>query len=278
MDTVRITRMLTLTVLAAAAGCDAALTEPAALEHGRRPSAEAAALEGSGFANWRQDFNFGTDGWITASTAEGPAGWCGEIERVARGAAGIAPSASRAYAVVRGGACNAYWSANGFSAGSGPYSPGGGYPLAFPEGGYTSKLDIWLDPAWAEGAGFSYVVSFTDLTAAADDPLHGLRYLAVPVTVGADGLRVDGKAVEEAGWYSFRHTFADDGAGRLSVRFELVRRGHRLVDEAITSTHYTGETVSSFATSGVGTGYTWFEWITPGLSLPIDEHQVRHGG
>ncbi len=262
---------LALGVGAAASGCEQLNpVTPAPADAGRIRASSAAGAAGDRFMNWKQNFNFGTDGWIAEATADGPAGWCGEIEQVRRGEGALAPSASRGYAVVRQGACNAYWMAAGFAA-SGPYSPGAGYPLAFPKSGYASELDIWLDPAWQEGTGFSYLVSFTV------GESHDLRYVGAPVQVSGGVLQVAGAPVEDAGWYTFRHVFMDDGTGHLTVRFELVRGDEVIAEEDLATTHYTGEAVSTFGIADVGTGYDWFEWITPGLDLAIDEHSVRHG-
>jgi hypothetical protein len=218
------------------------------------------------FRTWHQGFETGTYGWI-ASAIAGPDGWCGTVDR-REGAA--AASAGHAYAVVSFGACNAFWTANGFAS-SGPYSPGAGYPSPWPPSGYVMELDIHLDPQGSPATTFVYAVSFEVFDQGT------LRYLFVPVLENNGALYVAGHDVTQAGWYSFRHVFSDD-AGNLAVTFELARaHGPVLHTEPATTTAFTGEPVSSFETANVGAGYVWFVDIAPGLELAIDQHQVRRG-
>jgi hypothetical protein len=224
------------------------------------------------FPTWKQGFQFGTEGWITAETP-GPGGWCGEIQAVSRPGGDHVPSAGRGYAVVTHGPCNDYWTEHGFPGGSGPYSPGAGYSSAFPSGGFTTELDIFLDPDWTDPNPFTYSVSIALLDEAYPD---NFRYFLVPVVTGGGSLFVGEREITEAGWYTFRHVFGERD-GHLSVRFQLDGGGEILSDTPVESTAFSAESASSFDAVRVGTGYLWFANIAPELSLAIDEHRVRRG-
>ena len=220
------------------------------------------------FALWYQGFETGTEGWVTDDVA-GPAGWCGDIE-VVRDAS--MASAGRSFAVVSFGSCNAFWQNNGFSA-SGPSGLGAGILMPFPRGGYVMELDIYLDPSWTAGNGFTLAVSLYLL----DRPFpQGFRYVMVPVTADGVGLHVAGRPVDDAGWYTFRYRVGSDG-GQLALEFELADHGQTLFSMPLATTAFTGEDTDSFTASNVGSGYFWFAAIADGLDLPIDEHRVRRG-
>jgi hypothetical protein len=217
---------------------------------------------------YHEGFQHGTGIWITDETP-GPGGWCGDIEQYTRGSGPVGPSKGNGYAVVAHGDCNDYWRPI-FSEGSGPYAPFGGYSGRWPEGGFTTELDIYLDPDWASGTHFTYAVSFDYLgDQAPSDPPY--RYLMVPVAVADGQLTVDGEPVNEAGWYTFRQRFMNEG-GYLAVEFELTQKGDVLFTKAVDETSSTGEPIASFDVNDVGTGYSWFVAIAEGLRLPIDEH------
>jgi hypothetical protein len=228
-----------------------------------------AAAQGS-LSEWHQGFEQNLEGWMTDETP-GETGWCGDIERFERGGGPVLPSAGTGYAVVEHGACNEFYTEI-FPEGSGPYAPFGDYSGSWPAGGYVTELDIYLDPEWEVGTGFTYAVSFQllDVEAFADS----LRYLAVPVTKEGEALLVAGNAVREAGWYTFRHVFVDDD-GNLSVAFQLSSGEQTLFTEHLTTTMLSEEDVSSFEPTNTGTGYAWFVSISDGLRLPIDEQRIR---
>lgn len=258
------------------------------------------------FKTWHQGFQHGTDGWYGGETP-GELGWCGSIEQVRRGEGSVAPSAGRAHAVVVQGACNEHWSSlfniddNGTTIQlvGVPWSPGPAFSALanpWPEGGYVMELDIYLDPSWTpnpldpdtyvfepgsdafeNSTVFSYSVTFFGLSL---DPTSPFRYVQVPVSPGSGNLLVgnDEYPVTEAGWYTFRHVFSENGDGNLQIRFELEARGGGILHtEDVTSLYYTGSSPSDFAVTEVGTGYAWFTSISPGLELPIDEYRVRRG-
>jgi hypothetical protein len=217
---------------------------------------------------WHQGFEQGTAGWFTNDTS-GPEGWCGDITRYERGSGPVMPSIGKGYAVVANGACNEYWMNNGWSE-SGPYAPFGGYSESWPQSGFVTKLDIYLDPSWEDGTNFTYAVSAHLL----DE--NEFRYFLFPVAKESGALQVVEHEVSEAGWYTFRVRFREQ-SGHLAVDFELAQHGQVLFAQPMTATAFTGEQTSSFEISGVGTGYSWFVSLSPGLQLPIDQHMYRPG-
>ena len=247
------------------------------------------------FRNWHQGFDHGTEGWY-GKDQPGELGWCGTIERVDRRGSGVQPSAGRAYAVVAQDLCNELWGDAFTDPELGtplglPWSPGPGFAAIgrpMPASGYTVELDIYLDPdsyvavpppagtyvqefpTWS-GAVIGYSVSFMTLD---DGAFH---YLWAPVMEGDGSLVVNGHEVTDAGWYTFRFVFGDDG-GDLTVTFELAdRRGRTLMSEIVDETFFVGDDPSGYAASNVATGYAWFTSVSTGLELPIDEYRVRPG-
>ena len=62
--------------------------------------------------------------------------------------------------------------------------------------------------------------------------------------------------------------------GGLALGFKLVQNGEVLATQNVTTTAFSGEEVSSFEVSNVGSGYAWFVVIRPGMQLPIDEQEL----
>lgn len=231
-----------------------------------------AVLADGVFPAWHQGFEQDTAGWITDDTP-GPAGWCGDITRYERGSGPVVPSVGHGYAVVENGPCNQFYRENTIWQESGPAVPFGGYSQSWPQSGFVTELDIYLDPGWQDGTSFDYYVSFRLL----DRPfVEGLRYLLFPVVKESGTLMVAGNAVSKAGWYTFRLKFREVN-GHLAVAFELADRGQVLFAQPVTTTAFHGSDLSSIAVSNVGTGYFWFDSISPGLQLPIDHAMYRPG-
>jgi hypothetical protein len=290
------------TLLAAAVIGTVALTTGNPVNAGEKPPVPMVNSK-AGFVTWHQGFEHNTEGWYDASTA-GPLGWCGAIESVnSRGRDGgavPAPSAGRAYATVENGLCNEFWSLMGVPGGA-PYAPGPDLALysdAWPESGYVTELDIWLDPAWSgnylgnfgfPGSGSSpyaviqYAATIFPTDYKAGDFHTGPHYFAeVEAVPGEEALTVAQARIEEAGWYTFRFVFTDV-AGDVWVDFELAERsGPTLaVVENIAPVDLMGPFKFPFTdellTSEYGSGHVWFFDIAFGLQLPIDEHRVRRG-
>jgi hypothetical protein len=220
------------------------------------------------YPTWHQGFEKNTAGWYDADTP-GPEGWCGEITRYERGIGPVDPSVGYGYAVVANGACNDYWMANGWPV-SAPYASFGGYSESWPQSGFVSEIDVYLDPGWEDGAGFDYYVSMRIL----DE--NTFRYVVFPVEKTNGALLVSGYEVSEAGWYTFRARFREQ-AGHLAVDLELAQNGRVIFTQPVTATAFYGADPSSFEVTNVGTGYSWFDSISEGLNLPIDQHMYRPG-
>ncbi len=221
------------------------------------------------FVDWHQGFESGIDGWITGSMP-GEEGWCGEIEHRDASSGPVEPSEGEGYAVVRQGPCNDYWQETaGFDAG-GPSTPGAGFPQAWPDAGYTTELDVYLDP----GAGTEFRLAAGIFLLDPEDPSSPLRYFIIEVMPEGDGLSVLGQDVTEGGWHTLRYTFGDED-GALTADAELLRDGEVVASAPLTTTAYSGEAASSFDVTELGTGYIFFETIGEETELAIDEHRVR---
>jgi hypothetical protein len=162
-------------------------------------------------------------------------GWTG-ANRVASGSNGVT-SASGAYHAEAVG---------------GPFTNWGGYTNEFPASGYTTEVDIYLDPA-------SGAVNDTrfDWTSAISTPAGTHRrdfvfnggYYDDATGPGAGEPRFvfsastnsgrgssfpknparDPIAITEAGWYTFQHHFYDDGTGVLAVDLTILDAGGAVV-------------------------------------------------
>lgn len=252
------------------------------------------------FVTWHQGFEHGTDGWYDAATP-GPLGWCGEIRGItpaSRNSADPTPSAGRSYAAVRIGLCNPFWSGLGVPFGA-PYGPGPNqalYSSAWPPAGYVTELDVYLDPAWSEGysGNFAFAGSSADTlvqyaatvfpTDPDAEPFHtGPHYFVnVEALRGQHALSVMGQTITEAGWYTFRFLFSDDG-GSVRADFELAaRNGPTLArSDSLPAMELLGPVQVPYLkpvnASEYGSGHVWFFDIALGIDLPIDEHRVRRG-
>jgi len=228
------------------------------------------------FEEWSQVFDMGTDGWVTAED-EGAEGWCGEIERIPEGSSHIAPSAGEAIAAVRHSACNDFY-AESFPDGSGPASASMPHNEVFPEQGFVSEMDIYLDPEWQSDIPFIYSNSFQVL----DEEWPNFRYFMHDVTLSDGELRIDGHIVPEAGWYTFRHRFTQFEGG-LKVDFEVLQGGDVLFTEPVpVAFHFTDEAedgvevleTTSFEADNVSNAYIWFVAIAV-EELAIDNQHLH---
>lgn len=252
------------------------------------------------FVTWHQGFEHDTAGWYDAATP-GPLGWCGAIESVqgrGHGGEAPAPSAGRGYATVEMGFCNEFWSTLGVAFGA-PYGPGPDqvlYSGGWPEAGYVTELDIYLDPAWSGSyqGNFAWAGSSPDSliqyaatifpTDPDAEPFHtGPHYfVTVDAVPGEAALTVAGERIEEAGWFTFRFVFSDV-AGSVWVDFELDDRngGNLVAVEGVEPVNLLGPVqvpyLGELPTAEYGSGHAWFFDIAFGLQLPIDEHRVRRG-
>lgn len=230
-----------------------------------------AAAQPEPFVDWHETFESGTEGWITDSTP-GEEGWCGDVEHRDASSGSVEPSEGSGYGVVRTGVCNEYWQEALGSGETGPYTPGGGYPRAWPNAGYAIELDVHLDRA----AGTAFTVAASVFLLDPEASGAPLRYFFAEVVPEGDGWRVFGQDQDlaDGGWHTLRITFGDED-GALTVEAELLRVGEVVASAPLTTTAISGEATSSFDVADLGTGYLWFESIGEGTDLAIDEVRGR---
>jgi hypothetical protein len=121
----------------------------------------------------------------------------------------------------------------------GPYTNWGGYSSIFPTGGYTTRVDIYLDVPWAQShldKRFDWSSAINTTTGnhrrdfvfnAGTDPLgfvisggnNTTRCGANPADPGHTPVHVTA-----SGWYRFEHTFTGISGGPLSVVMRLINK------------------------------------------------------
>jgi hypothetical protein len=235
-------------------------------------------------------FETDTSGWFDASN-----GWVGTITRHPSGytngayASGIPSESGGFHARVSGDPCLAP-----VAQCTGPYTRWGGYNDKFPIGGYRTYVAIYLDTVWAAthpDARFDFSSAINDIagnhrrdfvfnagTNRVSDPgpagffinastnafrANSFPQNPCPAPSAPPNCNVP-VHIEDSGWYTFRHTFRDDG-GVLAVDMDIFNDGGGTVAGW---TIYSGDTM---ATVG-GNRYGWFanEEIP---ELPIDDSE-----
>jgi hypothetical protein len=176
----------------------------------------------------------------------------------------------------------------------GPFTRWGGYTDKFPIGGYRTYMSIYLDVEWAathEDARFDYLSSINDIAGDhlqdydfnagtnrpedSEDPpgfyinasTNTFRHSSFPQNECPAPSAPPNKCrlpvhIETSGWYTFRHTFRDDG-GFLAVDFDIFSSsGGNVANWTI----YTGNPMAAVGGNRAG----WFanEEIP---ELPIDD-------
>jgi hypothetical protein len=156
--------------------------------------------------------------------------WTGSVTRVASGDSGVTSAAGDFHALAAGG----------------PFTRFGGYESTFPNGGYTTSIDVYLnvegtytndtrfdwtsainDSTGGHRRDFVFNVGFYDDTAA---PGSGPRFVisasnnagrgsSFPKNPGREPF-----SITETGWYTFEHNFTDNG-GVLSVVLRIRKNG-----------------------------------------------------
>lgn len=213
---------------------------------------------------YNQGFESNTEGWLDTSSS-----WYGTVSRVASGTNGITSSAGNWHAVMEGDADSA------------PFSRFDQYRSVWP-GSWVAEVDIYLDPAWANGTGFDYSVAATGsdgghqrdyiFHVTKDTSTSKLLVAASNNTNFAPRQDLDTLAnhyeVTEAGWYTFQHVFYDQG-GSLAVDLKLLdSEGFELFSE---TRHNTADTIP--AEVG-GNRYAWFTFINVPGGIAVDEHEL----
>ncbi|MGD2118817.1 MAG: PEP-CTERM sorting domain-containing protein [Chromatiales bacterium] len=149
---------------------------------------------------------------------------------------------------------------------------------AFPSGGYTASIDIYLDTSWATGSGFDYSVAAYQSTV--QDHLRDFIFHVTQDTstgsllvAGSNNTNFDPienlesgnhYVVGASGWYTFQHVFYDN-AGSLAVDMNLLDDlGNILFTE---TRNNPADLIPGIAG---GHGYGWFTNIDIGDGIAID--------
>lgn len=187
-----------------------------------------------------------------------------DIERVSSGTDGIASSSGAAHARITNLSAQNDVFGNPHSGTLSPYTRFGGYSNSFGNG-FTTSLDVYLDPSWADGQGFDFSVA-----ANRQDGSHLRDFIAHIGVVNGDllfnasnnsdwsfnGFKLENEnggdnfAVTLAGWYTLEHVFYGDG-GLLSVDVNLRDSGGGLL-HSLTRT-----TTDDIAGTVGGNRYGW---------------------
>jgi hypothetical protein len=180
------------------------------------------------------------------------AGWSGPISRVASGTGGVTSAEGAWHAETVAGS----------------FTQWGGYENAFPTNGYSTEVDIYLDMAKNTAAGtddrfdYSSAINNTAGTHRRDfvfsvgtNPAAAGQFVMsasnnAPGWPGNPGR--DPFTVSETGWYTFRHTFQNNG-GVLAVEMDV------LDDDGVVLHSWTLSDASDvIGTTVGGNRYGWF--------------------
>jgi hypothetical protein len=151
----------------------------------------------------------------------------------------------------------------------GPYTNWGGYSSTFPEGGYKTELDIYLDTAWA----VSHPDARFDWSSAINMPDGSFRRDFVfnvgtfgpgfDIAGGNNATRCGANPqdpghtpvyITQPGWYTFRHTFTGVQGGPLKVVLTLTQKS----TGAVMGTWDRSDPSDIIGTTVGGNRYGWF--------------------
>jgi hypothetical protein len=185
---------------------------------------------------WSNGFETDTSGWY----ANG-----GAITQTPSGTGGITAASGNDYAEVTG---------------AGPYTQWGGYSSTFPDLGFITSLDIYLDPSVA-----GYFTFSNAITAKGGGYLN--EYYFIGQHTAAGNILIDGEdydsgldistvgntlSIDTAGWYTFQSYFFNSG-GNLDVDLSVLNaQGATLKSWDIQNPSY------NIATQVGGNRYGWF--------------------
>ena len=162
----------------------------------------------------------------------------------------------------------------------------GGYSNSFPVGGYTTSIDVYLDMTVATGSNdlrFDWSSAISDTSAT---PGHRRDFVFSVGTANVAGNFVmsasnnspgwpanpdrDPFTVSTSGWYTFQHTFRDDGAGVLAVDMRVLNASNTVLHSWTLSdpTDIIGTTVG-------GNRYGWL--VTNGFATLALDNITRSG-
>lgn len=149
------------------------------------------------------------------------------VDRVASGTNGVASAAGDWHALAD---ATEFGSPDGFV-----FTRYGGYSSVFPDGGYTTSIDIFLDMSLSTGGNDLRM----DWSSAINQP-DGNHRRDFIFAIGTDGAGAfvmsasnnapgwpanparDPLTVSQSGWYTFQHRFYDDGSGVLAVEMSVL--------------------------------------------------------
>ncbi|WP_406700496.1 Ig-like domain-containing protein [Singulisphaera sp. Ch08] len=182
------------------------------------------------------------------------------------------------------------------SSDAGPFTRFGGYSASFPQGGYSTSLDIFLDPAnvgsISNGSRFSYTsaINSTTLTGGLpthlrdfafnagyyndDDGVNSTPRFEISVATGAPGnpRAGDSVTIEGTGWYRFEHRFYDNGSGVLAVELTI----RNAVSGELVKTWTLSQPSDRIGVNVGGNRYGWFAADQQIPNLKIDNSTLIH--
>jgi hypothetical protein len=235
-------------------------------------------------------FEKNTNGWLDGATI-GNGALTRQLSGYSNGgqyADGIASAAGDWHARVTGDRCDRTTATNCY----GPLTRWGGYSSTFPDGGYQTQLDIYLDVTWAathQDYRFDWDSSIND---SSGNFLQDYVFNAGTSPSGPAGFFVNASTnatrsgaypenpcpdpgpcrtpafIATSGWYTFRHTFRDEG-GALAVDFDIFALGSS--DPVAHWTILPGHPISTVG----GNRYGWIV-IDEIPDLPVD-NSLRTG-
>jgi hypothetical protein len=205
------------------------------------------ALAGTASAShmiWQQDFTDGTTDWSAAVTDDGD---------------GTA------------------------TAEDGAFSRFGAYRSVWP-GDNVAEIDVYLDPAWADGSGFDYAVAANGADGAHQrDFIFHAGVVAGELLVTADNNSYGSDVnsfilttkspitITDAGSYTLQHRFYDNG-GILAVDMNVLDSGGDVL-----GTWTLSNAADAMAEVG-GNRYAWFIFVDVVGGLGIDNHELYLDG
>ena len=151
----------------------------------------------------------------------------------------------------------------------GPYTNWGGYSSIFPPGGYTTRVDIYLDVAWAS----THFDRRFDWSSAISTPTGGHRRDFV-LNAGTEptGFVISGSNnatrcgafpanpgrtpthIVDSGWYTFEHAFTGVTGGPLTVVMRVIQKS----TNAVMGTWLLVDPTDIIGTTVGGNRYGWF--------------------
>ena len=209
-----------------------------------------------------QDFETDTSGWLDNDDLAG----YGNVSRVSSGTNGVTSQGGSFHGEVT-------------NLTTGPYTDFGGYSDTWP-GSFATQISIYIDPAQlGSNGGFDYSVAVNDQAGAnrrdyvfhvTNDSDTGTLLVNADNGTGftpSTGLELQGDTMTlaQAGWYTFRQTFSDNGSGVLSVQMEVLNSSNSTVFSKSLSSP-----TDIIATEIGGNRYGWFTALGSNAPLAID--------